>query len=40
MWDAGKRGTLAMALVIMIILVVAAVVLAQAIPMLSENAKF
>ena len=29
-----------MALVIMIILVVAAVVLAQAIPMLSENAKF
>ena len=39
-WDAGKRGTLATALVIMIILVVAAVVLAQAIPMLSENAKF
>ena len=39
-WDAGKRGAVAMALVIMIILVVAAVVLGQAIWMLSENAKF
>ena len=39
-WDAGKRGAVAMALVIMIILVVAAVVLGQAIWMLLENAKF
>jgi len=39
-WDAGKRGAVVMALVIMIILVVAAIVLGQAIWMLSENAKF